>query len=138
MHLDFCKIDMRFHINGGDLMDRKIPNFDFDFSPIGQAIKESRTARKLTREQLAEESNYSDRHITSIENEGQFPSAELLFWLAQKFELSLDQYVFPDKNIGKTTARRQADAKLNELNDRELRIISNLADNLIALREPEE
>ena len=61
MHLDFCKIDMRFHINGGDFMDRKIPNFDFDFSPIGQAIKESRTARKLMREQLAEESNYSDQ-----------------------------------------------------------------------------
>ena len=81
MHFDICKIDTRFHINGGGLMDRKIPNFDFDFTPIGQAIKESRTARKLTREQLAEESNYSDRHITSIENEGQFPSAELLFWL---------------------------------------------------------
>ena len=50
-------------------MDRKIPNFDFDFTPIGQAIKEARVAQKLTREQLAEESNYSDRHITSIENE---------------------------------------------------------------------
>lgn len=118
-------------------MDRKIPNFDFDFTPIGQAIKKARMAQKLTREQLAEESNYSDRHITSVENEGQFSSAELLFWLAQKFEISLDQYVFPKKDAKRTTARRQADTKLDQLNDRELRIVSDLADNLIKLREPE-
>ena len=85
-------------------MDRKIPDFDFDFTPIGQAIKEARVAHKLTREQLAEESNYSDRHITSIENEGQFPSTELLFWLALKFNISLDQYLFPKKTAQKSTS----------------------------------
>lgn len=118
-------------------MDKKIPNFDFDFTPIGHAIKEARVMQGITREQLAEESNYSTRHITSIENNGQFPSMELLVWLVQKYDISIDQYVFPKKNVERTTARRQADAKLDKLNDRELQIISNLADNLIALREPE-
>ena len=33
-------------------MDKKINNFDFDFMPIGQAIKKAREAKKVTREQL--------------------------------------------------------------------------------------
>ena len=118
-------------------MEKKIKGFYFDFLPLGHAIKQARNDQHLTREQLAEEAGYGTRHIQAIENDGQFPSVELLVWLAQKFKLSLDQYVFPKMDSGKTTARRQADAKLDELNDRELRIISNLADNLIALREPE-
>lgn len=122
---------------GGVVVEKKIKGFYFDFLPLGHAIKQARNDQHLTREQLAEEAGYGTRHIQAIENDGQFPSVELLVWLAQKFELSLDQYVFPKKDSGKTTARRQADAKLDKLNDRELQIISNLADNLIALREPE-
>ena len=118
-------------------MEKKIKGFYFDFLPLGRAIKQARNDQHLTREQLAEEAGYGARHIQAIENDGQFPSVELLVWLAQKFELSLDQYVFPKKDSGKTTARRQADAKLDKLNDRELQIISNLADNLIAPRELE-
>ena len=52
-------------------MDKKINNFDFDFMPIGQAIKKAREAKKVTREQLAEIVDYSARHIQSVENEGQ-------------------------------------------------------------------
>ena len=118
-------------------MDRKMPDFDFDFTPIGQAIKEARMAQKLTREQLAEESNYSDRHITSIENEGQFPSTELLFWLALKFNISLDQYLFPKKAIQKSTSRRQIEAQLDKLTDQELSIISATAEAICKAREPE-
>ncbi len=33
-------------------MDERNNNFDFDFTPIGQAIKKARTARGMTREQL--------------------------------------------------------------------------------------
>ena len=39
-------------------MDKKINNFDFDFMPIGQAIKKAREAKKVTREQLAEIVDY--------------------------------------------------------------------------------
>ena len=31
-------------------MDKKINNFDFDFMPIGQAIKKAREAKKVTAE----------------------------------------------------------------------------------------
>ena len=34
-------------------MDARNNDFDFDFTPIGQAIKKARTAKGMTREQLA-------------------------------------------------------------------------------------
>ena len=53
--------------------------FEFDFMPIGQAIKKAREAKGMTREQLAGIIGYAPRHIQAIENEGQYPSFELLF-----------------------------------------------------------
>ena len=34
-------------------MDERNNHFDFDFTPIGQAIKKAREARGMTREQLS-------------------------------------------------------------------------------------
>lgn len=34
-------------------MDARNNDFDFDFTPIGQAIKKARTSQGMTREQLA-------------------------------------------------------------------------------------
>lgn len=73
-------------------MDKKINNFDFDFMPIGQAIKKAREAKKVTREQLAEIVDYSARHIQSVENEGQHPSFELFIQLITMFDVSVALY----------------------------------------------
>ena len=53
-------------------MDERNNHFDFDFTPIGQAIKKAREARGITREQLSGIIGYAPRHIQSIENEGQY------------------------------------------------------------------
>ena len=45
-------------------------NFKFDFMPLGQAIKKARESKGMTREQLAEIIGYAPRHIQAIENEG--------------------------------------------------------------------
>ena len=45
---------------------------EFDFMPIGQAIKKAREAKGMTREQLAGIIGYAPRHIQAIENEGQY------------------------------------------------------------------
>ena len=66
---------------GGELMDEKINNFNFDFMPIGQAIKKAREAKGMTREQLSGIIGYAPRHIQAIENEGQYPSIELFIYL---------------------------------------------------------
>lgn len=111
---------------------------DFDFMPIGQAIKKARIAAGMTREQLAEIVCKAPRHIQAIENEGQFPSVELLFQLVTMFDISLDQYIFPEKHDSKSTARRNVDATLDKLSDRELEYIEAMAKGLMTLKGPED
>lgn len=47
-------------------MDERNNDFDFDFMPIGQAIKKARTAQGMTREQLARIVDYDPRHLQAI------------------------------------------------------------------------
>lgn len=51
-------------------MDKRNNDFDFDFKPIGKAIKAARKAQGMTREQLARIVDYDPRHLQAIENEG--------------------------------------------------------------------
>ena len=44
-------------------MDERNNNFDFDFTPIGQAIKKAREARGMTREQLSGIIGYAYGHF---------------------------------------------------------------------------
>lgn len=62
---------------------------EFDFMPIGQAIKTAREAKGITREQLAEVLDYASRHIQAIENEGQHPSFQLFIQLVTMFDISV-------------------------------------------------
>lgn len=82
-------------------MDERNNHFDFDFTPIGQAIKKAREARGMTREQLSGIIGYAPRHIQSIENEGQYPSIELFIQLITMFDVSVDEYIFPNKEVEK-------------------------------------
>ena len=77
-------------------MDTRNNDFDFDFTPIGQAIKKARTAKGLTREQLARIVDYDPRHLQAIENEGQKPSLELFIQLVTMFGVSV---ISPDLHI---------------------------------------
>lgn len=119
-------------------MDEKSNNFDFDFMPIGQAIKKSREAKKVTREQLAESVDYSIRHIQSVEIEGQHPSFDLFIQLITMFDVSVDQYIFPDKKISKSTLRRQIDTLLDTLGDKELSVIEATINALCKAKEQTE
>lgn len=54
------------------------------------------------------------------------------------FDISADQYIFSDKQIDKTSLRRQVDKLLNTFNDKELIIIEGTAQALCKAKEPEE
>ena len=118
-------------------MDNRKCNLDFDFTPIGQAIKKARNTEHMTRENLAELLDYSVRHVQSIENDGQFPSIQLLFFLARRFHISLDQFLFPEEKTVKSSTRRQVDALLDELDDKELSVIEATVRSLCKAKEPE-
>lgn len=104
-------------MQGGELMDDRNNDFDFDFMPIGQAIKRARTAQGMTREQLSRIVDYDPRHLQAIENEGQYPSLELFIQLVTIFDVSVDEYIFPKKEVEKSSVRRRLDAQLDKLDD---------------------
>jgi len=105
----------------------------FDFSPIGEAIKKAREAKGLTREELSAKVDRSVRHLSSIENNGQYPSFDLLVRLMILLDISLDQYVFPAVKSAYSSERRKVDALLDHLDDRELAVIEATAKGLIEL-----
>ena len=119
-------------------MDERNNDFDFDFMPIGQAIMKAREARGMTREQLSEIIGYAPRHIQAIENEGKYPSIELFIQLIQMFDVSVDEYIFPDKEVKKSSVRRRLDAQLDKLDDKELSVIEATVNGLCKAKEPEE
>ena len=112
-----------------DMADQK-GHYQFDFMPIGQAIKKAREAKGMTREQLAGIIGYAPRHIQAIENEGQYPSIELLVQLATMFDISLDQFIFPESKAYKSDTRRRIDRILDTLNERDLTVIEATANSL--------
>ena len=119
-------------------MDARNNDFDFDFTPIGQAIKKARTSQGMTREQLARIVDYDPRHLQAIENEGQYPSLELFIQLVTMFNISVDEYLFPQKEVKKSSVRRRLDAQLDILDDRELSVIEATVNGLCKAKEPEE
>ena len=88
-------------------MDARNNDFDFDFMPIGQAIKKARTAKGMTRDELSRIVDYDPRHLQAIENEGQKPSLELFIQLVTIFGVSVDEYIFPNNEVKKSSVRRR-------------------------------
>ena len=131
-------IDYTIIILGGEFMDARNNDFDFDFTPIGQAIKKARTAKGMTRDELSRIVDYDPRHLQAIENEGQKPSLELLIQLVTMFGVSVDEYIFPDNEVKKSSVRRRLDAELDKLNDKELLVIEATVSGLCKAKEPEE
>lgn len=119
-------------------MDARNNDFDFDFTPIGQAIKKARTSQGMTREQLARIVDYDPRHLQAIENKGQYPSLELFIQLVTMFNISVDEYIFLQKEVKKSSVRRRLDAQLDILDDRELSVIEATVNGLCKAKEPEE
>jgi len=129
---------VRFSEIGGGLMDRRNNDFTFDFTPIGMAIKKARVASGITREQLSNIVDYDIRHLQAIENEGQYPSLELFIQLVTMFNISVDEYIFPNKEVKKSSVRRRIDAQLDNLDDKELSVIEATVNGLCKAKEPEE
>jgi transcriptional regulator with XRE-family HTH domain len=87
----------------------------FNFLPLGQAIKKARLDNGWTREDLAGMLSITPRYLVDIENEGQHPSLQVLYSLVTLFNISLDQYIFPDKEIINDTPRRQLDSMIDDM-----------------------
>ena len=119
-------------------MDKRNNDFDFDFTPMGQAIKKAREAQGMTREQLARIVDYDPRHLQAVENEGQYPSIELFIQLITMFDVSVDEYIHTGKKAEKSSVRRRVDTMLDRLDDKELSVVEATVNGLCQAKEPEE
>ncbi len=116
-------------------MDARNNDFDFNFMPIGEAIKKARTAKGMTRDELSRIVDYDPRHLQAIENEGQKPSLELFIQLVTIFGVSVDEYIFPNNEVKKSSVRRRLDAELDKLNDKELSVVEATVSGLCKAKE---
>ena len=99
----------------------------YDFKAFGQAIKEARKVKGLSRNELADQMNIAPRYIASIENSGQHPSLQIFYELVTLLDVSVDQFFFPDKETDKSTQRRQLESLLDDMSDKGLRIVTATA-----------
>lgn len=99
----------------------------YDFKAFGQAIKEARKAKGISRNQLADQMNIAPRYIASIENSGQHPSLQIFYELVTLLDVSVDQFFFPKNEIEKSTKRRQLDRLLDDMSDKGLCIVTATA-----------
>ena len=99
----------------------------YDFAAFGQAIKAARTARKESRKDVSDAMNISPRYLTNIENKGQQPSLQIFYELVTRYNISVDQFFFPDKETDKSTQRRQLETLLDSMDNKDLTVITATA-----------
>lgn len=67
-----------------------------DFHNIGLAIKRARESRGMTQEQLAYIIDRDPRTVMYHENDGQHPSLNVFYQLVTMFNISVDEFFYPD------------------------------------------
>ena len=107
----------------------------YDFRAFGQAIKEARLKQGLTREQAAGLIHIDPRYLTNIENKGQHPSLQVFHTIVTLFNLSVDQFFYPDTEPTKSTRRRQLDNVLDDFDEHDLLVMQATANGLKQAKE---
>jgi len=110
----------------------------YDFRAFGLAIKDARTRQGMTRDDAAALIPIDPRYLTNIENKGQHPSLQVFYKLVTMFNLSVDQFFYPDTQPSKSTRRKQLDNVLDKLNDKELIIVDATANGIFKAKEAEK
>ena len=88
---------MKYKITLGDVMKFQRDERRLDFTKIGLAIKRAREAKGMTQEDLAFVIDRTPRTIMYNENNGQHPSLNAFYQMMTMFDISVDQFFFPEK-----------------------------------------
>lgn len=119
-------------------MDKRNNDFDFDFRPLGMAIKKARKAQGVTREQPANIIDYNPRHLQAVENEGQYPGMEPFLQLITMFDVSVDEHIHIGEKPIKSSVRRRLDAMPDQPDDKELSIVEATVNGLCKAKKQTE
>ena len=109
----------------------------FDFHDIGLAIKRAREARGMTQEQLAYIIDRDPRTVMYHENDGQHPSLNVFYQLMTMFNISVDQFFFPDMSVD-DACKKRINVMLNSMDEKDLRLVETIIRAIKDAKETEE
>ena len=78
----------------------------FDFHDIGCEIKRKRETSGMTQDQLAFIIDREPRTIIYNENDGQHPSLNTFYQMVTMFDISVDQFFYPDMSADDACKKR--------------------------------
>ena len=109
----------------------------YNFKALETDIKAARNEYKKKKKKVSDELYISPRYLTNIENKGQQPSLQVFYDLVTRYHISVDQFFFPNKNVEKSTNRRQLDALLDGMSDKGIRIVTATAREITEVEKTE-
>ena len=109
----------------------------FDFHDIGREIKRKREASGMTQEQLAFIIDRDPRTVMYHENDGQHPSLNIFYQLVTRFDISVDQFFYPDKGAA-SGCKSRIDVMLSSMDEKDLRLVETIIRAIKEAKEPEE
>jgi transcriptional regulator with XRE-family HTH domain len=109
------------------LFDMEVLCVQVNMNQVGQLIKESRNNLKLTQEQFAERVGISLRYVTKIENEGKFPSVEVLARIIDALSISPNDIFYPDPHSDNKV--EYASKLLAKCNGREINAVISMLES---------
>ena len=119
-----------------DDMKRPIPLYDF--KAFGEAIKEARKKKGESRNKASSDLFISPRYLANIENKGQHPNLQVFYDLVTRYDISVDEFFFPNKSADKSTQRRQLDAMLDSMSEKGLRIVGATAKEIAEIESADD
>lgn len=109
----------------------------FDFHDIGREIKQKRESEGMTQEQLAYIIDRDPRTVMYHENDGQHPSLNVFYQLVTMFDISVDQFFYPDMGAD-DACKKRINIMLNSLDKKELALVEKLIRAVKDAKEAEE
>ena len=109
----------------------------FDFHNIGREIKRKREASGMTQEQLAFAIDRDPRTVMYNENDGQHPSLNTFYQMVTMFDISVDQFFYPDRGAA-SGCRSRIDVMLSSMDEKDLRLIETIIRAIKEVNEAED
>lgn len=111
---------------------------EIDFKKVGDKIRDARTAKKLTQENLAEQTNLSVTHISAIENASSKFSVDALVEISEALNISIDWLLLGDDG-NNLYIEHQVNRVLFDCSEREIRFLLDVLHTCkLSLREYQE
>ncbi|MFQ7748354.1 MAG: helix-turn-helix transcriptional regulator [Eubacteriales bacterium] len=97
----------------------------FDFHDIGCEIKRKRETSGMTQDQLALIIDRDPRTIIYNENDGQHPSLNTFYQMVTMFDISVDQFFYPDMSAD-DACKKRINTLARSMSEKELRLVENI------------